>query len=183
MSAIARATTSPRLLARACASGLILLLSACVTEPQVVEAPRPALPAPREMLAQVRAAGAEHPESLEVQPLRDPQVGDLRDRAHALELQADYAGAARTIAQAMTISPGDPELLQQAAEFALALQDWSQAAMFSQQSWERGAKAGSLCRRNFATLRFVHMAHGDAPGVQDATARMATCNIEPPVRM
>lgn len=141
------------------------------------------VPAPREMLAQVRAAGISTATELQVTPLRDPQVEDLRARAAALETQSDFAGAEQAIAQALAIVPGDPELQQQAAEYALYQQDWTHAAAFAQQSYDRGPKLGALCRRNWTTLRFVRIVHGDANGAQAATRQIAICTVAPPVRM
>lgn len=157
------------------------VLSACAPEAPPAQV-RPALPSPHEMLVQVRAAGTSDPQSLEVQPLRDPQVADLRARSERLEAQADYAGAEQAIVQALTLLPGDPELLQQSAEFALYRGDWAQASTLAQQSFDHGPQVGSLCRRNWATLRFVRLANGDAPGVQEAGAHVASCSVEPPPR-
>ncbi len=189
-----RMSTAPAIALRAgrryalqCSAMLLLVavISACSTDapPASTSNLRDALPEPREMVAQVRAAGVSTATELQVTPLRDPQVEDLRARAAKLETQSDIAGAEQSIAQAMTLVPGDPELLQQAAEYALYLKDWAHAESFSQQSWDRGPKLGSLCRRNWTTLRFVRLAHGDAPGVQAATQQIATCTIAPPVRM
>ncbi len=144
---------------------------------------RVSVPAPGEMVKQVRAAGVSNASELEVTPLRDPQVEDLRARAAHLETQADYAGAMQAIGQALMLLPSDPELLQQAAEFALYQKQWPQAAAFAQQSFERGPRLGSLCRRNWTTLRFVRLAGGDVAGVQAANQQAAACTVEPPVRM
>jgi tetratricopeptide (TPR) repeat protein len=168
----------------ACTALLLGLLAACAPPPPMPAADvRPAVPAPREMVAQVRAAGVSNASELEVTPLRDPQVGDLLDRAAKLESKSDYPGAAQAIAKALTLLPDDPELLQQAAEFALYQQDWKQTESFAQQSFDHGPKLGSLCRRNWTTLRFVRLARGDVAGVQAAIHQAATCAVEPPVRM
>lgn len=159
----------------------LLCLVACATTPPPA-GPRPELPAPAVMLAQVRAAGAAAPNALEVQPLRDPGVADLRLRAQQLEARADYDGATQAIAQALAIQPGDPELLQQAAEYALYHHDWEHAAAWAKRSFESGPRTGSLCRRNWATLRFVALAHADAGAAQAAQAAQAACTIEPPPR-
>jgi len=144
---------------------------------------RSVLPTPRDMVLQVRAAGASTSSELEVTPLRDPQVGDLLARAATLDTQSDYPGAAQAIAKALRLIPGDPELLQQAAEFALYQQDWKQTETFAQQSYDLGPKLGSLCRRNWTTLRFVRLARGDVIGVQAAIQQVNACAVEPPVRM
>jgi hypothetical protein len=163
---------------------LSLGIAACSPNaPQATGNLRADVPAPRDMLAQVRAAGVSTATELQVTPLRDPQVEDLRAHAVALEAQTDYAGAALAIAHALAIIPDDPELQQQAAEYALYQQDWTHAAAFAQQSYDRGPKVGGLCRRNWTTLRFVRLVHGDANGVQAATQQVATCTVAPPVRM
>lgn len=144
---------------------------------------RAELPSAHDMLAQVRVAGVAASDGIDVTPLRDPQVADLRERAGTLEAQSDVAGAAQAIAQALVLVPGDPELLQQAAEYALYQQDWVHAEAFAQQSYERGPKLGSLCRRNWTTLRFARLARGDAMRVQAAIEQLAVCTIAPPVRM
>ncbi len=174
---------SNRFLCTMVACALSLICAACAPDaPPASTGVRPALPTPQDMLAQVRAAGVDA-ETLDVVPLRDPQVEDLRARAAKLEAQADVVGAAQSIAQALAMVPGDPELLQQAAEYALYQQNWKQAELFAQQSYDRGPKLGSLCRRNWTTLRFVRLARGDAVGVQNAAQQLATCTIAPPVRM
>jgi len=68
-------------------------------------------PAAGDMVAQVRAAG-NSVDALDVKPLRDPQVEDLRMRASRLEAVGDYAGATQAIVQALALTPNDPELLQ-----------------------------------------------------------------------
>ncbi|HTA64995.1 MAG TPA: hypothetical protein VK753_05780 [Xanthomonadaceae bacterium] len=180
--AVAASSLCLRAMLRAPCIVLALTIAACAPEAPPVADVRPALPSPHDLLAQVRAAGASAPDSLEVQPLRDPRVADLRERAIALEAQSDYAGATQAIAQALALVPDDPELLQQSAEFALYRNDWAHAGAFAQQSLELGPKVGSLCRRNWTTLRFVRLARNDATGVQDATTQLATCNVEPPAR-
>ena len=177
---------APDALRVGCITFLVCLAAGCSQDaapPASAGNLRASVPAPVEMVAQVRAAGVSNASELEVTPLRDPQVEDLRARAAHLETQADYAGALQAIAQALTLLPGDPELLQQAAEFALYQKQWPQAAGFAQQSFDRGPKLGSLCRRNWTTLRFVRLAGGDVAGVQAASQQAAACTVEPPVRM
>jgi hypothetical protein len=168
-----------------CTALLLGLLASCSEEAPPVSSGnlRPAVPTARDMVAQVRAAGVSTASELEVTPLRDPQVEDLRDRAAKREAQSDYPGASQAIAQALALEPGDPDLLQQAAEFSLYQQDWTHAESFAQQSYDRGPKLGSLCRRNWTTLRFVRLARGDAIGVQAAIQQVTACAVEPPVRM
>lgn len=166
-------------LAIACA--VALACAACAPDAPPTP-PRPSLPTPQDMLAQVRAAGVDR-DSLDVVPLRDPQVEDLRARAAQREAAGDVAGAAQAIAQALALLPDDPELLQQSAEYALLQGDWSQAGAFARRALERGPKVGALCRRGWATLRFAALAHGDASGAADALRRIDGCTVRPPVRM
>lgn len=162
---------------------LAMALAACGPEaPPSATTLRPPMPGAVEMLASIRAAGAHVPDALEVQPLPDPAVSDLRASAAQLEAHADYAGAAKLIAHALTIRPDNPELLQQAAELALVQHDWAHAGQWAQQSFERGPQVGSLCRRNWATLHFVAMAHADAVATQAAATAQAACTQRPPPR-
>ncbi len=133
------------------------------------------------LLAQVRAAGQMGNE-LDVQPLRDPQVEDLRQVATAAEARADFAGAQRALARALELSPADPELLQWQAEMSLAMRDWARARQLATQSWERGPKLGGLCRRNWTTIRFAADAVRDAAGSAQAQQRVAGCAVAPPTR-
>lgn len=134
------------------------------------------------MLAQVRAAGTLGVE-LDVQPLRDPQVEDLRASASTAEARGDYAGANRALTMALALSPNDPELLQWQAEMALAQRDWTRASQLATQSFERGPKLGGLCRRNWTTVRLAAEARGDAVAAGQAQQRISTCTVAPPTRL
>jgi hypothetical protein len=133
------------------------------------------------LLQQVRAAG-EMGRELDVQPLRDPQVEDLRAAATAAEARGDYAGAQRALAQALQISPKDPDLLQWQAEMALVAHDWSHAQAYAEQSWTLGPKLGGLCRRNWTTLRLAAEARGDAVAAGHAQQQASACAVAPPAR-
>lgn len=163
---------------------MIVVLAGC---PPTSAPPSPAgnlraIPAAGDMVAQVRAAGRGD-DALDVQPLRDPQVEDLRSRASRLEAGRDYIGATQTIAQALALLPNDPELLQSAAELALYRKDWTQAEADANKSYQLGPKLGSLCRRNWTALRFARAGRGDAAGAGEAAANVAACTVAPPVRM
>jgi hypothetical protein len=133
------------------------------------------------LLQEVRAAGQLGNE-LDVQPLRDPQVEDLRASASAAEARGDYAGAQGALAQAIRISPQDPDLLQWHAEMSLVKHDWAGAEQFATQSWERGPKLGGLCRRNWTTIRLAAESRGDAVAAGQAQQRTAACAVAPPNR-
>ena len=133
------------------------------------------------LLQQVRSAGQLGNE-LDVQPLRDPQVEDLRAMATAAEKRSDWPGAQAALARALEVSAQDPELLQWQAEIALVGHDFARAQQLATSSWERGPKLGGLCRRNWTTLRFSAQSRGDAAGASQAQQRAAACAVAPPTR-
>ena len=134
-----------------------------------------------ELLQQVRSAGQVGDE-LDVQPLRDPRVEDLRASAMQAEQRGDYAGAARLLAQAALLTPEDPDLLQWQAEMALVAHDWTRAETLATHSWDRGPKLGGLCRRNWTTRRLAGEARGDAVLAAQAQQQVAACKVAPPNR-
>jgi Flp pilus assembly protein TadD len=135
-----------------------------------------------QMLAQVRAAG-ETGRELDVQPLRDPQVEDLRAMAAAAEQRGDYAAADAALVSALHISANDPDLTQWRAELALVRRDWSGAERLALESYEKGPKLGGLCRRNWTTMQFARESRGDTGNAAIAQQRVGQCAVNPPVRM
>ncbi|MGH8028501.1 MAG: hypothetical protein ACREO3_01065 [Arenimonas sp.] len=135
-----------------------------------------------QMLAHVRAAG-ETGRELDVQPLRDPQVEDLRTTASAAEQRGDYPAADAALLSALHISGNDPDLTQWRAELALVRRDWSGAERLALESFERGPKLGGLCRRNWTTLQLAREARGDTGNALIAQQRVGQCAVNPPVRM
>lgn len=134
------------------------------------------------LLQQVRTVG-QMGDELDVQPLRDPRVEDLRAAATAAEARGDYAGAGRLLAQAAVLTPEDPDLLQWQAELALVARDWSQAQQLATRSFDKGPKLGGLCRRNWTTLKLAADARGDTAQARQAQQRVAACTVAPPIRM
>jgi Flp pilus assembly protein TadD len=135
-----------------------------------------------QMLAQVRAAG-ETGRELDVQPLRDPQVEDLRAMAAAAEQRGDYAAADAALVSALHISANDPDLTQWRAEIALVRRDWSGAEKLALESYDKGPKLGGLCRRNWTTLQLARESRGDTGNAAIAQQRVGQCAVNPPVRM
>jgi hypothetical protein len=136
---------------RRSAAVLVLALGACAS------APPPAAPAfdAAAAIAAVRAAGAPQAGELEVQPLRDPQVDDLRQQAAQLEARQDYRGAAGLVDRALALQPADAqdsEMLQQRAELALLLRDPAGAEGFARKAIALGPATGPLCRRHWETV-------------------------------
>jgi hypothetical protein len=173
------------MMSRILATTALFALAACSSSPSGPAAGgrRPAAKHdPATMVAHVRSVGATGTE-LEVQPLRDPQVQDLRDEAEALEKRGKTRDAEARIDQALTISVEDPDLLQWKAELALYRRAWAEAEQLANRSFERGPKLGGLCRRNWATVQQVRSAAGDAAGVAAATTKLDACTVAPPVRM
>lgn len=169
---------------RILAIAALLALAACSSSPSgpATGSRRPPKSDPAAMVAAVRAAGQSGTE-LEVQPLRDPQVQDLRDQAEALEKQGKPRDAEARIDQALTISVDDPDLLQWKAELALYRRAWAEAEQLANRSFERGPKLGGLCRRNWTTIQQARGAAGQTAGAGDAGRQIDACTVAPPVRM
>lgn len=163
---------------------LAMLLAACASTPE--PSPRKAKKAkpspPTELVRAVRAAGESGVE-LEVQPLRDPQVEDLRHLAESLESQGRFREADATLLQALALTPDDPDLLQWRAELALLQRDWDQAVLLANASYVSGPRLGGLCRRNWTTVELVRLQHRDLPSADVARQRRDQCTVAPPVRM
>jgi hypothetical protein len=133
------------------------------------------------LLQQVRSAGTMGNE-LDVQPLRDPQVEDLRSEAAAAEARADWGAASLALEKALLLSPDDPDQLQWRAEIARVGHDFARAHQLATRSWERGPKLGGLCRRNWTTMRFAAEARADAAAAAQAQQHAAACAVAPPTR-
>lgn len=137
---------------------------------------------PASLVASVRAAGKTGNE-LEVQPLRDPQVQDLRDQAETFEAQGKLRQAESLVDQALAISVDDPDLLQWKAELAMYRKDWAAAEQYATRSFERGPQLGGLCRRNWTAIGHARNGRGDGAGATAARQRVDACTVAPPVRM
>lgn len=133
-------------------------------------------------VAAVRAAGITGNE-LEVQPLRDPQVEDLRVQAEAQEARREIKQASATLDRALVLSPGDPGLLQWKAELALLGRAWLAAEQLANESFQKGPRLGGLCRRNWTTIAYARQGLGDAAGAALARGTVGSCTVAPPVRM
>lgn len=171
---------------RLVATGLTGLLAACATG-----TPEPVVPAFDTAAAAraVRAAGEVDDKELSVQPLRDPQVEDLRQDAVALEARGMLQGAADALDRALAITPDDPALLQERAEVALLLGDTGTASQLATRAFELGSQVGPLCRRHWETIAQVRMAMPvpaegapAAASVEQARQRRDACTVAPPPR-
>ncbi len=162
---------------------MALLLAACSGgSPPAGKGRASARPDVATQVAAVRAAGVNGNE-LEVQPLRDPQVEDLRVQAEAQEARRELKKANATLDRALVLSPGDPDLLQWKAELALLGRAWVAAEQLANDSFQKGPKLGGLCRRNWTTIAYARQGRGDAAGATVARGQVASCTVAPPVRM
>ncbi len=159
----------------------LLALAACASAP---ESPRPtAVPrvAPEQRLAAVKAAvsaasGADDRE-LAVQPLRDPQVEDLRAAATKAIAARSYSIAANALNQALLIADADPAILQERAEVALLQSDHRRAETLSKRAFDLGSKVGPLCRRHWATIEQSRLARGLQADAAAAHMQIEACTV------
>lgn len=164
---------------------LLLVLAGCATSPP--PSPVPAFDAAA-AVATIRAAGAELPTELDVQPLQDPLVTDLREQARADEQAGRFDNAASALDRALAERPDDPAVLQERAELALLQRQPDAAFDFAQRARRVGPTVGPLCRRSMETLLQVERIRAQA-GDDAATARADAlanerdaCTVKPPPR-
>jgi len=165
---------------RILAPALLLALAACASPPPPPAVP--AGPAPEAMVAAIRAAAGPDGQELNVQPLRDSMVEDLRRQAAELERKHLYRASADALDRAIAINPEDPALLQERAEAAVLLRDFDGAETLAQRAYAQGAQVGPLCRRHWATIEQVRKARGDAAGATAARTKLDACTVAPPPR-
>lgn len=156
--------------------GLALSLGACVSAP-----PPPPKPVdsttPQQRLAAIDAIAGVDDTELQVQPLRDPQVDDLRELAMSKRKAGDLPAAAAGLDQALQLVSTDPGILQERAEIALLLQDYAGAEGFAKQALALGSKTGPLCRRHWATIEQSRLALAQQENAASAHAQIETCTV------
>ena len=161
----------------------LVVLASCGTTrglptPSAPSAPPVPKVAPEQRLAAAIAAsaGADDRE-LAVQPLRDPQVQDLRDAAAAAITTHNYAAAAEALNQALLIVADDPAVLQERAEVALLQADNERAETLAKRAFDMGSKVGPLCRRHWATIEQARLARGLPQDAASAHAQIEGCTV------
>ncbi|MFC0677156.1 tetratricopeptide repeat protein [Lysobacter korlensis] len=170
-----------------------MLLAGCATQPAAPDLTEPPGAATRvEMVETIRAAGVASDDELEVRPLREGAVEDLRERAQALQAQGDYPQAAALLDEALERHGADPTVLQERAEAAVLVGDFDAAERFSRRAIEIGTQVGPLCRRHWTLLEQVAQAQlagadaAESAGLQsrvDAARReREACTVAAPAR-
>ena len=153
-----------------------LALAACTSTP-----PPPPPPVdtttPAQRMAAVQAAAGADDKEVTVQPLRDPQVDDLRETAHAQREAGDLDAAADTLNQALLLVADDPAVLQERAEIALLQADWPRAETLARKAVALGSRTGPLCRRHWATIEQTHLARAEKENAASAHAQIEGCTV------
>lgn len=167
---------------RSAAVAVALLLAACASAPQQQAPSAAGAATPEQMLAYIREAAGDGEGELEVQPLRDPRVDDLRERAARLQGLGYHRDAAAALDEALALVPGDPALLQERAEAALLQSDLALAGELAERAQALGSGVGPLCRRHWATLEQVRRALDEDAAAESARTAMAGCRVAPPPR-
>lgn len=133
------------------------------------------------MVAAVREAGTGADDELDVRPLRDAGIEDLRQQAEAFEARSQYTAAAEALDRAIALHEADPALLQERAELALRLADLDGALRHARRAIELGAGVGPLCRRHWATIEQVaqwRAVHADAATAAQARGELPTARAK-----
>lgn len=169
-------------LLRALPAALLLALAACATAPEPPRVQALTTATPAQMVEYIRATAGDGEGELDVQPLRDSQVEDLRQQAGRLEQQGHHRDAAAALDQAIALVGDDPALLQERAEIALLLNDPAVARELAARALALGSGVGPLCRRHQATLEQAALVQGDAAAAAAAKAAIDGCRVAPPPR-
>lgn len=157
------------------------LLAACAAP----EPPPPKKPkvATRDYVSEIRGRAAGVPSIVQVLPLADTEVDDLRREARAQEEAKDYAAAAAAVRRALALRPEDPALWQWLAELSLQRGDYKDAELHAQKSYDLGPRLGEICVRNWLTIQITRAVRGDAAGASSAQAQVPSCQVAGPIRM
>ncbi|HUA79330.1 MAG TPA: tetratricopeptide repeat protein [Dyella sp.] len=151
-----------------------LLLAACA-QPSP-EAPKPSpIKSNAAMVADIQAAGERDKSVINVHPLSDPGVTSLQDAARADIRNGQYPAAAAKLDTALKRDPDAPDVLQDRAEVAIYMGDYSLAEKLAHQSWTLGSKQGPLCARNWQTILEIRTRANDSAGVAEASKGVGEC--------
>lgn len=160
-----------------------VVLGACATTPAPAPVAKTPAPPARDWVAEIRAEAARLPSNIDVLPLRDAAVDDLRAKAQAAEAARKYTAAEASLRAALAIVPEDPSLWQWRAEIALAERRFADAIAHATRSATLGPKLGDLCVRNWLTLAAARHESQDRAGSASARAQAQACPVPAPIRM
>jgi hypothetical protein len=161
------------------AAALATALGACATTP--APAPTPAR-VERDWLADIDAEAARAPSAVDVVPLPDPAVDDLRQRATQALRERRWDEADADLQAALALRPEDPALWQARAEAAIGRASWADVETFATRSHALGPKVGALCVRNWLSVFAARIEIGDAVGAATARAAVQRCVVDAPAR-
>lgn len=159
----------------------VVLAAALVLAGCVAPAPAPQVPVdtttPAQRMAAIETAAGVDDTELTIQPLRDPEVDDLRELARQQREAGNLPAAGDALDQALLLVDNDPGILQERAEIAVLQGDWPRAGTLARKALELGSKTGPLCRRHWATVEQSHLARGEAENAASAKAQIASCTV------
>lgn len=158
----------------------VLALASCsTTEPP----PKQSKVARRDWIGEIRTQAAKLDSAVEVAPLDDPGVADLKAKARVSEEAKDYDTATTQVKQAIAIRGDDPALWQWWAELSLMRGEFADAEHHAAHAYELGPKLGGLCARAWLTIAASRTERGDAKNAASAQAEVSKCQVAAPVRM
>ena len=136
-----------------------------------------------EVETRVRAPARQDSEGIQVFPLQNPAVKELLADAGEAESRGDYDHAAMLLERALRIQPQDPEILQSMAEVQLRVQDYEQALIFAERSYDIGPRVGEICSRNWRTIGVAREYLGNHAGAVEAEQKASNCMNRRPTRL
>ena len=148
-------------------------------------APPPKQPkvATRDWVGEIRAQAAKLETSVEVAPLADPAVEDLKAKARQHEAAREFPAASKLVEQALQVRAEDPALWQWSAELALERSAWAEAEQRATKAYELGPKVGALCARAWLTIAASRTERKDPTSAATAQAEVGKCQVASPIRM
>jgi Flp pilus assembly protein TadD len=159
---------------------LVACLAACST---AQPPPKQGKVARRDWIGEIRTQAAKLDSAVEVAPLDDPGVADLKAKAHTSEDAKDYDAAAASVTQAIKIRGEDPALWQWSAELSLMRGAYADAEHQASHAYELGPKVGGLCARAWLAIAAARTERGDPANAASAQAEVPKCQVASPVRM
>ena len=162
----------------------ILALAASIAACSTTEPPpKQTKVSKRDWIGEIRTQAAKLDSAVEVEPLDDPGVADLKAKARTSEDAKDYDTASKAIQQAIKLRGEDPALWQWSAELSLMRGAYADAEHQASHAYELGPKVGALCARAWLAIAAARTERGDAQNASSAQAEVAKCQVAAPTRM